>query len=236
MKTSESFTNIATALAAAQGGFTNPERNRTVKVRMKTGGEYSFTYATLDAILEMARPHLAANGLSLIQPFTIEDEWVVLTTRLMHSSGEFIEETLALRPEDLSPQSVGSVCTYAKRYQLCSLLGITAEEDDDGNHGSGNHAEPIHRGNGRPPAQQQQRPTNGNGSAKTSKSQQFEDFTFWLKDQIPSRFKNIGEAWTWAYGIAARLGHNATTLQQCTNEKVFTELRESVPLVSDIPF
>ena len=38
-------------------------------------------------------------------------------------------------------QSVGSSITYAKRYAYCAILGIVADEDDDGNMASGNYCE-----------------------------------------------------------------------------------------------
>ena len=38
-------------------------------------------------------------------------------------------------------QALGSAVTYAKRYALTALLGIAADEDDDGNAASGNTIE-----------------------------------------------------------------------------------------------
>ena len=55
------------ALAKAQGEFPPIPREKTVTVKTKTGGSYSFAYAPLDAILSACRPVLAKNGLAITQ-------------------------------------------------------------------------------------------------------------------------------------------------------------------------
>lgn len=139
MKTTESIAKLAEALAAAQGEFISPERNRTVSVRMKNDkGEYTFTYATFDTVCDMARPILAKHGLAVIQAPSVGESELIVTTRIMHASGEWIEEVFAITTASADPQALGSLLTYMKRYSYCSMLGITAEEDDDGNAATGN--------------------------------------------------------------------------------------------------
>lgn len=138
MKTSECIDKLAEALAAAQGEFTNPDRNREVRVETKSGGEYRFTYSTLDCVMDMARPILARHGLSITQPPTVRDGQVIVLTRLMHASGQWQEEEIPVRPESFGPQQIGSAITYLKRYAYCGMLGIASDEDDDGNGASGN--------------------------------------------------------------------------------------------------
>lgn len=141
MRTSESISELATALSAAQGEFTSPERNREVKVTTKAGGEYRFWYSTLDCVMDMARPILAKHGLAVTQPPTVKDGAVVVLTRLMHSSGQYQEEEIAVVPEEFGPQQIGSAVTYMKRYAYCGMLGIASDEDDDGNAASGNQVQ-----------------------------------------------------------------------------------------------
>ena len=137
MRTSEQINELAGALAKAQGEFTSPERNREVKVATKAGGEYRFWYSTLDCVMDMARPILAKHGLSVTQPPTVRDGAVIVLTKLMHSSGQFQEEEIAVTPESFGPQQIGSAVTYMKRYAYCGMLGIASDEDDDGNAASG---------------------------------------------------------------------------------------------------
>lgn len=139
MRTSESTDKLAEALAAAQGEFKNPERNREVKVQTKTGGSYTFAYATLDAIMDAIRGPLSKHGLAMLQDSGTADGALTLCTRLIHSSGQWIEsDTIAAKPADFGPQALGSLMTYLRRYSICGLLGIAPDEDDDGNRASGN--------------------------------------------------------------------------------------------------
>ena len=138
MKTSEQTAEIAAALSKAQADLKNPKRDRTVKVKTRTGGSYEFSYATLDSILSHARPILAKHGLAISQ--AVDGETVV--SRLMHSSGEWLESATPLFVEGSGPQAFGSAVTYARRYGMSGLLGITSEEDDDGNRAEGNEAKP----------------------------------------------------------------------------------------------
>ena len=54
-----------------------------------------------------------------------------MRTILSHSSGEYLEDTFAVRLQKNDPQSIGSAITYFRRYALMAVLGI-APEDDDG--------------------------------------------------------------------------------------------------------
>lgn len=135
---SESINNLAAALAKAQGQFTNPERNREVEVRTKTGGSYKFRYATLDNILAMARKPLSENGLSVVQTVAGVNGALFLETTLMHASGQWIRTMLPISVEGGGNQALGGAITYAKRYAITAMLGIAADDDDDGNAAEGN--------------------------------------------------------------------------------------------------
>ena len=146
--------NLAAALAKAQAAFPSISRDRTVTVRMKTGGSYTFAYAPLDTVLAAVRGPLAANGLAVSQLLDGGD----LVTLLLHESGESLSGRWTLPPhQDI--QGLGSAVTYLRRYALQALLGIASEEDDDGNASAGHHATPrqdVDRETGeirRPPAQ-----------------------------------------------------------------------------------
>jgi ERF superfamily protein len=133
------------ALAQAQGSFGAITKNRTVHVQPRDGRPYSFDYATLDVVLEACRPALNANGLALIQPFTADGDDCEIRTMLCHASGAYIE--LAYRfakPEAI--QKLGSVLTYVRRYSVSCLLGVSSEEDDDGNAADGNAHQASPRG------------------------------------------------------------------------------------------
>jgi hypothetical protein len=54
-----------------------------------------------------------------------------LDTRFLHSSGQWIEDTLAVPLAKVDAQGVGSATTYARRYALAAFAMI-APADDDG--------------------------------------------------------------------------------------------------------
>lgn len=96
----------------------------------KRNPAFKTSYASLDAILAAVDPSLCANGLVVIQTFEA-GEAPVLVSRLIHESGEVIESRYPL-PVIGDPQKFGAAITYARRYSICALLGVTADEDDDG--------------------------------------------------------------------------------------------------------
>jgi ERF superfamily len=84
-------------------------------------------YSSLDAVLAATEPALLENGLILSHQISEG----CLRTILYHSSGELIESVIKL-PEIPDPQKVGSAITYYRRYSICCLLSVCADEDDDG--------------------------------------------------------------------------------------------------------
>lgn len=145
LRLSDSFAQIATALAAAQGQFANPLKDKTAKVKTRTGGEYSFNYADLASVFDAIRQPLSINALALVQAPRIDYlpdnvALVTVTTRLIHGSGEWLECDVTMGADEQRPQVVSSAITYAKRYGLQALLGVVADEDDDGNAATGNSA------------------------------------------------------------------------------------------------
>jgi hypothetical protein len=131
-RTSERLDDLMAALAAARPQFPAIRRNKTVTVRRRDGSTYTFTYGTLDTILDAVCPVLGAHGLALVCGVAAEDGVVRVTTRLAHASGQWVETALAV-PQPATLQELGSAVTYLKRYAINALLAIEGETDDDGN-------------------------------------------------------------------------------------------------------
>jgi hypothetical protein len=85
-------------------------------------------YATLAHIIAQTRPALGKHGLAVSQLVQVD----AVVTLLLHSSGQFLASRTPIVSEKPGPQAMGSGITYARRYGLCAILGIAAEEDDDG--------------------------------------------------------------------------------------------------------
>lgn len=124
---SGSTAKIAKALCAAQGDFPAIDKKRTADA-----GTYHYNYADLADIRSAVQPVLSEHGLAVSQVFGIFDEHhAKLCTLLLHDSGESIVSEIAFATPS-RPQELGSLLTYLRRYQLCAILGVSAEEDDDG--------------------------------------------------------------------------------------------------------
>lgn len=144
MLTSITTAEISKALSSAQAALGNPPRTKTVAVVSKSGARYTFKYAPLESILDFIRKPMADNGLSMVQAIGTEMEGTIrqlsLTTRLCHSSGEWMESVIPILLDGGGAQAMGSAITYARRYALTALLNLATEDDDDGNAADGNQA------------------------------------------------------------------------------------------------
>lgn len=142
MKTSESITEISKALSKAWGTIENPKHNKTVRVQTKKGGQYTFEYTDLGGILDAIKPCFKENNLAVTQSAGTEINnnqlFVVVKTRINHSSGEWMESSPLTVIANNSIQDMGGQITYLKRYSLSAMLGISTEEDDDANGTLGN--------------------------------------------------------------------------------------------------
>jgi hypothetical protein len=135
--------HIFGALAKAQGGFQPIHRSKTVKVSSDKGS-YTFDYAPLDVVLAATVPSLTANGLCLFHTLGHHGQDVILTTILGHESGSSLMMFLRLPgtatqwkdgksfERAKTSQEMASDVTYRRRYMVSCLLGVSAEEDDDG--------------------------------------------------------------------------------------------------------
>ncbi len=128
---SDQFDEIAAALAKAQGAIKNPTKDAE-------NPHFGKAYADLAGGIAAIRAALSANEITYIQPTRIRGTMLIVYTRLIHSSGQWIETEWPACPLNAPPQAQGSGLTYARRYSLFSIVGIAGEDDDDdGNIASG---------------------------------------------------------------------------------------------------
>src|SRR5262249_21368460 len=99
------------------------------------GGEQTFRYAPLSSGLDIVRKTLGQHEIATVQTTAIDQTAgiVNLTTVLAHASGEWIASDWPVCPiaETERPQRMGAALTYARRYSLFTLVGITGEDDLD---------------------------------------------------------------------------------------------------------
>lgn len=147
MTTSEAINELATALAKAQGEIDSAKKD-------STNPFFGSRYADLAAVRDAIRTPFFNHGLSVAQfPRTRFEgapesyEWqakrsgetrygvkvfceVVVVTRLMHTSGQWLEGEVSAMLPNGDPQAVGSAITYLRRYALQAVAGVAAEDDD----------------------------------------------------------------------------------------------------------
>lgn len=135
MDKSESIINLAAALCRMQAVIVDATKD-------KEGDRGKYKYADLGQLLNLIRPVITKYGLSVSQfPCEASDNAsVAVETILMHESGEWISNKFSMKLHRIvtkdgrdvtnAPQAAGSVITYARRYALAAVIGITQEDDD----------------------------------------------------------------------------------------------------------
>jgi hypothetical protein len=126
VRRSLSIANLAGAMVKAQTELKNPPKD-------SVNPHFKSKYADLATVRDAVIPVFVKHGLAVMQLPCEMDDAPALTTLVTHTSGEWLETTIKLRPGKMDPQGVGSALTYARRYALQSVAGVAAEDDDDGN-------------------------------------------------------------------------------------------------------
>lgn len=123
---------LAAALAAAQAELPEVGKNRKADVKNKEGKYlYSYAYADLADVSAAVLPVLGRHGLAFTSfPGHQPDGRFGLRYFLLHSGGGSIEGFFEIDDKG-GMQLVGGRITYARRYTLCAVTGITADEDVD---------------------------------------------------------------------------------------------------------
>jgi|694.fasta_scaffold20096_9 hypothetical protein len=123
MKTSDKIDIISAALLAAQREISNASKD-------SKNPHFKNSYASLGSVIDATKAPLNKAGIVVLQTLGDGGDRVCLTTRLLHTSGQWIEDTASTPIPKFDPQGVGSACTYLRRYSLAAALCITQEDDD----------------------------------------------------------------------------------------------------------
>lgn len=129
MKMSEKLNDLFAALSKFQGELENASKG-------KQG--HGYKYADLAECINVAKPHLAANGLSVSQMLGSDEQGrQTMITILGHSSGQWISSEFVMVNAVLQggsgknpAQVLGSAITYQRRYAYAAIIGLAQEDDD----------------------------------------------------------------------------------------------------------
>ena len=124
---------IGKALATAQSQMTGHATRNAKNPHFKSD------YATLDMVIDAVREPLNNVGITFVQGFDYDPrvvrDHIVVWTKLIHSSGQWLGSKLFLTVEKPTSHSYVSATTYGRRVLLASMCGIH-QKDDDGNEAS----------------------------------------------------------------------------------------------------
>lgn len=127
----DTFGEIAQALAALQAEMPVVPKGQRATVPTKSGGNYTYTYASLHDVTRVMYPLLAKHGLAFTcAPQVRADGTGTIDGVLLHSSGERLQSSIPLFGR--TAQEIGSSLTYARRYLLGCLTGVVTDDDEDG--------------------------------------------------------------------------------------------------------
>lgn len=125
MQQSESIDKIAPALIKAKKSFSKAKASK-VNTHLKN------QYANLSDVLDAVEPALNENEI-MVQQYMLDtstEKVMHLATRLLHSSGQFMEFQYNMPIEKTTAQGYGSTTSYARRYALAAILSISQTDDD----------------------------------------------------------------------------------------------------------
>jgi hypothetical protein len=100
---------------------------------------FKSSYVSLPNINKTVEPKLHENGVFISHCNEIINGKDYHVTRLFYvEDGTFLKTCFPTRIDTLKVQEIGSLYTYARRYNIVDLLNLSADEDDDGNVANGN--------------------------------------------------------------------------------------------------
>tara|TARA_R100000306_G_scaffold20515_1_gene24365 strand:- start:3253 stop:3978 length:726 start_codon:yes stop_codon:yes gene_type:complete len=151
IRTSESINQLSSARVAFA-------RKNIAFLAESTNPHFGNAYASLPYVLNKTIQPLAECGLTVVQGATLLHGEFAVVTRLIHTSGEWLETVLPIPPsakalERDASQAILSAYTYGRRGSLLALLGLAPvdpkeqnllELDDDGNTAAGKTKPVVH--------------------------------------------------------------------------------------------
>lgn len=100
-----------------------------------TNPHFKNNYASYERMNEYVKPICNKHGVTIIQgggEAIGPHGGIMVETMLLHTSGEWVKQSIEMPLQKADPQGAGSAVTYGRRYGLSAILSLTTEEDDDG--------------------------------------------------------------------------------------------------------
>lgn len=235
MLSSEQTDQLWPALVAFHAAAPNVERGKTAIVKTKAGGEYRYTYASLDRVMDAIRGPLSDSRLAISHATSHDSEAgrLNLETRVVHESGQWIGLVMPVIVTETGPQALGSALTYARRYAISCLLNIATEEDDDAQAGGGKGEAKAKGERKRPPKEDPPAETPQDKYRKRilacANANELVTLAQKCRDYEPLKKNAQLLAWVLdAIGAEATARFDASRITQADADRVWAEVREPV--------
>lgn len=125
---------FAEAMAAFQAECPPIPKTSSAKITMKSGGQYSYKYAELDAIVGVIRPLLSKHGLSYTWDSAEDSGKITCTCMIRHVNGHSVSAKFQCPVDSAAAmsgaQKSAAALTYARRQSLIQALGLTTCDPD----------------------------------------------------------------------------------------------------------
>lgn len=147
----EQLSSWTSHFAQVKAAIKQPKRSHEVKVKLKSGGEYSYKYADLadvdSAVMSACRTVIDDKGnpvMSYMFDITNGEEGVEVNTLIIDSQGAIAKSNRVwFKNFNIGKaQETASLISYAKRYSLSGAFGIASDDDDDAQHNQTNQINP----------------------------------------------------------------------------------------------
>lgn len=123
MQKSELIDALAKALCKAQAEM-------VPAVKDSDNPFFKSKYADYSSVWKACHKALTNNGLAVGQLMEPSEKGILLTTIIMHESGQWLSGSQPISAIKQDPQGIGSAITYARRYGLAAILALPQEDDD----------------------------------------------------------------------------------------------------------
>lgn len=131
---SKTIGTIALALSKAQATYPVIKKDKKAKIQgtTKEGKKYDvrYNYADLNNIYDAIRPCLNKQEIAITSSITPDPTVATVTTKLIHSSGEWLSTTVSIKSTKPGAQAFGSAIAYAEKYGAKSIAGVASQDDD----------------------------------------------------------------------------------------------------------
>lgn len=115
---------LAKALVKAQSAMNHAAKDAK-------NPHFKSSYSSLASVIDAVRPHLAGNGLAIVQKTHDAEGGVCVETVLIHESGQELSfGKLFVPASKQDSQGFGSALSYAKRYSIQTALCVASADDD----------------------------------------------------------------------------------------------------------